>query len=419
MPIFITILLCIFTNLGLSVQGFHVPGSYGYLLAGAILLITNIKLPLKELARIFFIISGTIILTLLSQIQHGISQYFLNSTILLTASISSALVFYRYIITLEGTSINQTLGRCIPFVLLLSALETHTPIGTLFHKTSQLLYGDAYIYTDTVRDILLHGSVRPKLISQEPSHLAKLYSVILVGWYLTSQRKDRIVYFFGGITAGILIIKSPSLILALLLISFIKIPSQVRLKESTARTALTCIIAAILTTIIAVTGFLIFDINVENNRIAHILTLQDSSAIIRFAGPLLLAVELAKEGVLFGVGLGGKEIARETLISIYSQFDTINMTRFELNPNAGWGSAFLEIPIFYGIIGSCWFFFTFLSLAKQTSGLEKFKTLPLFALVFSFDAGFVSMRPWAYFFILMAFIHISKSTVSTTPNSNK
>ena len=64
------------------------------------------------------------------------------------------------------------------------------------------------LYDADLRDIYFYGMIRPKLFTEEPSHVAKFYLICLFVWFSLSENKVRYIIMLLFTVLGIVLIRS-------------------------------------------------------------------------------------------------------------------------------------------------------------------------------------------------------------------
>jgi len=278
----------------------------------------------------------------------------------------------------------------IAIMLVLLVLEAYTPFKLLSDKFREVFYAGRFIYSSELRDIQFHGGkVRPCLFSQEPSHVAKFFSALVVVWFCTNQARHRYLGAIIFFALGFYLIASPSLLIIPIIIGGVMILK----KEQSTAVSFIKVVFIVLGLIVCVIGSPLL---LKYPRFAAIINDEDASAIIRLKAPYHIAYEVINDYPYFGVGIGGKENAKDILLSVYSQYQVIKMERFYKVQGAGWGNSFSEIPIFYGIIGGVCFFAVLFVLSGYLLPGYRHIAFMVFCVVFNLDAGIVSFAPWSY-----------------------
>ena len=252
------------------------------------------------------------------------------------------------------------------------------------------------MYHSSDRDLMLHGIIRPTVLTQEPSHLGKFFGLLLLCYYLSSESKNSFLIFFILTIICLHVSRSPSILFSVPLVIFhsLFIGRNRRFRYGG--------VFAIVGVMFLYSTITIWIAYIPFERAQAISAGLDASAILRITGPLLISTDIAINNPVFGAGIGGTSHFHGLLVDIYSQFSVIKIERFNLDESAGWGSAFFQGLAFNGLIGSMVVLFIMRRIF-YCLGVHNLKfPFLVFFLVFSIDSAFVSPRVWAYFFIIIA-----------------
>lgn len=183
-------------------------------------------------------------------------------------------------------------------ILLGAAAERFAGFAAVSEPVRAALFPAEIVYAEDLRDQLVYGAVRAKLFTSEPSHVAKSFILALLVWYAAARKWWRAPVFYVLLAAGVLLVKSPGLLVAL--------PAAwaadfCRMRRSGWLVLLIlggCLAAA--ATVMA--GQALFP-----ERFAHIASGRDGSFMIRAGLPLQVMGEVWTEHPVFGLGFGAKE----------------------------------------------------------------------------------------------------------------
>lgn len=285
-------------------------------------------------------------------------------------------------------------------VLILCVAEMYTPLRGFSDRARDILYSDRFIYASDLRDMELHGSFRPRVFTQEPSHVAKFVLGMILAWLAVSCLRFRlpIAFGFGAVAAWAL--RSPTLFA---LLPGVVILSATRLEMDWVRLRSGRLLVETAVVLVVVLGIIFAGDILKltgSERLARIANEEDASANIRFFGPLALTGAVWGDYPAFGAGIGGKELVHDHLIDVFSGLQGMRMERFQFGTSVGWGSAFFEFFIYHGIIGSIVGLAGLALLSRAAGHGRLLTTLLLLTLLMFNDSGFTSFRVWTYFGII-------------------
>ncbi len=403
-------------SLYLNLPLLGVPGSMA-ILGGIILL--GIHCVQQHQARV--IASGLVVCTSLWIItipfspdptRYGMEQ--LKSVALLMGSTLSAYGMFLELSTWPRKILLKCAIAISSILFLLSALEIYTPFRAISDEARRYLYSGRYLYEDDARDILFSGTIRPKVFTQEPSHLAKALAVTISASVVLSRHRYRVAIGLLAWLAAYRLVTAPTLLLGLGVII-----ASVVFKTPRAY-SVTGLLVRIAAVAIPIAGFVwIQDLAslLPFARAQAIASGADRSFVIRSIGPATIAWETITRYPISGSGIGGREAISPIVLEFYGSLPGFWIERFRLNAGAGWGNAFFEIFTYSGIVTGAIVLPALLWVTRQFSSSALFSAL-LFFLVFNFDAGFTSSRPWIYYAILAASFAASYGQASRRPRSD-
>ena len=329
------------------------------------------------------------------------SEYFVErfkGFVQLFYSIIISFVFY---LNLKKWKPRAVCSLFLVFIILI-LIGTFFEIFTDFKEVSddfreKIFKGN--LYDSDLRDIYFYGMIRPKLFTEEPSHVAKFYLICLFVWFSLSENKVRYIIMLLFTVLGIVLIRS-HLVLIIIPITIIveafyrkKVKFYVQNKYKVLAVDKSFAILVILVAII-----LILSINIIiDKRVNQIISGDDESFKIRFTGPIIIAFEVLKKYPLFGAGISGKEAIEEIINNVYYKIDVKYFSVYSFSTNI-----IMSFFIYYGVLGGILFGFGIYIFIKRQK-IEQIKYLFIIFIMYSQTmGGFVSMRPWGYLFIIAA-----------------
>lgn len=348
---------------------------------------------LYSILSIFFILTNAI------QIDDHIFIR-LESTALLIASTSSIIIIYYIFSRVDILLLQKYLLFLLLFVLIIANLEVYIEFfRDISDSFRDYFYEGAYIYTSDSRDFLISGKVRPKVFTQEPSHVAKMLTFSICAYGLLLPRK--VSHFF--------------IVLALFIISFVTISSPTIFSGAILYVYLFFFLGAyhqshrVLVSYVALIVIVLFNLNMSwvasflpGERMELIALGLDNSMLERFEGPKQILFKVLQEKPFFGIGIGAREVVQEIVVSVYFKFDMFHVQNIIDNPGySGWGNAFFESFIYFGLINGFVFILILLYILNRL-GLPAHAFFAIFFIIFSSDAGFTAPRVWFYFSLVCA-----------------
>lgn len=329
------------------------------------------------------------------------SEYFVErfkGFVQLFYSIIISFVFY---LNLKKWKPRAVCSLFLVFIILI-LIGTFFEIFTDFKEVSDDFRDKIFkgnLYDADLRDIYFYGMIRPKLFTEEPSHVAKFYLICLFVWFSLSENKVRYIIMLLFTVLGIVLIRS-HLVLIIIPITIIveafyrkKVKFYVQNKYKVLAVDKSFAILVILVAII-----LILSINIIiDKRVNQIISGDDESFKIRFTGPIIIAFEVLKKYPLLGAGISGKEVIEEIINNVYYKIDVKYFSVYSFSTNI-----IMSFFIYYGVLGGILFGFGIYIFIKRQK-IEQIKYLFIIFIMYSQTmGGFVSMRPWGYLFIIAA-----------------
>ena len=400
----LAILAGTYTNLALNIGTLL----YGFipLIGGGLLFLKHFRAN-KPMVRLLAYLLVICIVVDLGSVSFPLDWVELvQSTLLLLASVFAGLGLFSELRTWSSRALESVMAVTVSIILVLACLEAYTPFAQVSNAAREVLYAadGQFLYSSDERDMFLHGTVRPKVFTQEPSHPAKYLAVGIAAWFLVSARRYKGLIATGLFMLSAFVLRSPSLIagpIFVLYFSALGADGEHDLRKGTARMAALAACAIAFFTLPQWVGMF------PGERSIEIAQELDASSIIRLLGPLEIATDILKEQPFFGVGIGGKEYAWETMLSVYAMFPVMKIERFYLMADAGWGNAFFQFIAYCGIAGGGAFLWWLAGMSRRLIVKDWPSMLFVFFVVFNVDGAFNIVRPWAYFFLMAAAYHVA------------
>lgn len=391
----------IYTNFAVHVGGYWVPGVL--VIAGTFFLVPQFLA--RDTRNLFWL--GWLFLFLTFSLVAGGSgaemfDYRLTSWLQIVAALGCAHIIFC---TMQFPEVvRKTLFVWMVFIVVGIILESTFPaIRGLSDSFRQTIFEGRFVYASDVRDLRLYGFVRPKLFTQEPSHVAKAFVIIAVGWYLLASRK-RTIYLLAFTAVAVLFLGSPFVLLALPLAWFLDRMASGR--PITGMVALALPVLGILSIVLA---------QVFSTRLASILGGGDSSFIIRFQAPYEVALRSIEQYPIFGVGIGAKEALSDQIANVYLPF--FDSSWLYENYSSVLGNAFANSFIYFGLAGAALFYYL---VTKWASGfaVKSLVTMPVILLLFQLDGAIESVRMWGYIALVLGSYALAKKSRDNPKNAD-
>jgi hypothetical protein len=395
-------MVCVYTNAGVSIFGTYVHGGLLLILCSVLFFSKVLNGQLLVSRRAIVIVIKVQLLWLITLFLNPSPQFFLDrapSFLMLSSSMLVFLVVYALLRSFNERVLFSFLFMAILFLLIGSALEVYTGFKAFSDDVRGVLYEGLFTYSSDGRDLTMHGKVRPKLFSQEPSHLAKILTYSICAFGVLAQRnrhKFLTILFF---LIAYFLTRSPTIFFGVLLYGFISI-YLIEVNHTNKMPILTVVSFSCF--VILYIGFEEIAAYLPGDRAYAIANGLDSSAIIRIGAAMNIAFETIKEYPVTGFGMGGREFAQEILLSTYEKYPAIYMERFDNGVGyVGWGNAFFEIFVYGGIVISSLIMTYYLKLFKTLMG-SAFLGGIIFFCIFVSDSGFTAPRVWFFYALILA-----------------
>lgn len=409
-------LVLVMLNLGLSFGGRRIAGAaivvpLAFFIAYESL--RNMDIQKYRLLIIYFALSIFFVFTTAIHIDESIFVR-LESTLLIIASTSSIIVIYYILSNVNPLFIRKYIFYLMLFVLIFANLEVNIQffkyISDLFRH---FIYDGAFIYSSDTRDLLIAGKIRPNVFTQEPSHIAKLLAFSICTYGLLIQRTaKKFLVVISLFIISIVTISSPTIFLGAILYAYLFFFLYGQHQRNRIIVAYVVLIAIILSyfNLSWVTSFL------PGERMNLIAQGLDNSMLTRSEGPKQVLFNILQEKPFFGIGIGAREAVQDVVVSVYSNFDMFYVQNIIENPGYnGWGNAFFESFIYFGLING-FAFFCILGYLMNRLGLPMHGFAAIFFIIFISDSGFAAPRVWFYFSLVCAasiiFIHTNRRRAS-------
>lgn len=387
----------IYTNLGVTAGGFVILGVLG--VVGAIFMFR------RDINNLTWLFSLIFFLTL-SLVFGGSGQEMfdtrLPSWVQLVAALGCAHILLHAMDFPD--TVRKTLFLWMVFIAIGVILETLLPaVRDLSDSFRQTVFDGRFIYDSDARDLRDYGFVRPKLFSQEPSHISKAFIVFGTGWCLLSPSRRRFAVLLGFTVVLVVFLRSPFVLLTFPLAWFLD--RMVSDRPVSRRVAVGIpmlgVIAFVFTQVFSV-------------RLSRILSGGDYSFFLRFQGPYEVALSSIEQYPIFGVGIGAKEALFDALRIAFSM--NFYGTSVPDDKNLTFNNGSANMIMYFGIVGTAVFYFLIVKWAKGF-GVRAMVTLPVVLLLLQNDVE--GIRVWTSIALILGCYMLAKrypvNRSATTP----
>lgn len=294
------------------------------------------------------------------------------------------------------------------FIVVFSFLEIYGGLRPLSDAVREGLRPDQWLYELDLRDMGRYGAVRPKVFAAEPSIVGYTVSLCLGAWLILGLRKrpwHRLVEFL--LMAGItwFFVRSPSMVTglaaALLAIPFHVIGRRHFITFRQARGQFHPLLA--IGTLMGIVAISIASVKLSDRLAMEFSFFSTGSFFIRQVAPFLAEIEVIKQHLLLGTGLGGDDLLFRIVEQVY-----VSKSAFIRYPNL------FDMPVEILITNAFYSYWHALGLLGGGIGvllLHYFclstRCLPMYvlsgtALAAHAIGGMNNPRLWVLFFVLAA-----------------
>ena len=344
-------------------------------IAGILLLGKNAKkIKIRHIIPIFGII-GVASITIIFA-PHFV-RYFLErfkALIYLTYSIVIGYALYLEIASWKRKMIVKFLLSATFIILIGSILENFTFIKEVsdYFRLNALHHA----YSADFRDLNLHGGVRPKFFTAEPSMLAATYVLLSTSWLILSKSKIRYIVYFAMLILMIMASRSPVLFIGITNACAIFLFSRISSQKINLKLVVKRGLSFLMIIIIGLGIIYLASTRIISGRYEAVVRGEDESLIIRTVVPLVISYSTLSQYPFFGAGIGGKEAIEEiTLEVLLSHNIAIKRLVAGVGVSHTIASAFFEYWIVFGILGGTIGVFLIANLAKRLGCKDTFTFL--------------------------------------------
>lgn len=407
--IIVVILIGTYTNFAVNIGVLL----YGFLplVAGSLLFLRHAPTS-RTILQVFAVLVGLcMVIDLGSASFPADVTNLVQSTALLLAGAAAGLGFFAELRCWPRRTLGDILLIACVIVVVMGYLERFAPVAEFSDSVREMLYSadGQFLYSSDERDMFFYGTVRPKIFTQEPSHPAKFIAFAGAAWFLLTTRRHRLAVATLLFALASYVLRSPSLFAGPTLVLYLwafGVDGRFRTASTTVRL---CVVAAAVAAVVTLPEWISV---MPTRRSADIAQGADVSSIIRLVGAREVAMELLRESPLFGVGIGGKDYAWDTVLSVYASFPGVDLEQFYLSPDVGWGNAFFQCVAYCGALGTAAFLWWIAFLSRRLVSFDWPAMLMAFFVSFNLDGAVNLVRPWIYFFLVAVAYHISMRDVA-------
>lgn len=387
-------LAAIYTNIAVTVGGVVVPGVLG--IVGAVFIARQLR-NLWWLGWLGFFLTVSLAAGDPEMFGYRLPSWLQMVTALAVAHVLLCNLDHR-------DAVRKTLAGWLVFITVGVVLEAlFPPVREMSDAFRQWVFDGRFVYDNDARDLREYGLVRPKLFTQEPSHIAKAFIVFGTGWYLLSTRR-RLVLLLGCTVVLAVFLRSPFVLLALPLSWFLDRLAVGKPVSGVAAAGVPLLgVSAVVST------------QLFSTRFATIRSGADFSFFSRYQGPFQVAAETLDQHP-FGVGIGAKEALWEPMRTAYSPFYESGSYLHTLYLNY-FNNAFANSLMFFGAAAVV--FYLLVALWAKSFGVRASAALVVVLLFFQLDGALEGVRMWSSIALLwgcyMLRSHASPSPTSVSP----
>jgi len=389
----------IYTQIPLKFLSVSVPMGVAFLAAPLLFLSSRGKFNRDQVMSLLNIIFVIILLASLQYFEGNPIAEYLDSSLLLIGSIGLGFLFYNAIRDVERQRLSETIFKILLVLLLGITLESlNVGFVSELSNAFRLYFFEGHMYTSDLRDIHLHGGVRPKFFTSEPSHVAKYLCVLIVSWWLVTDKINKNIVALVFSIVGVVALRSPQMLaipIAFLVI-YLCLPG-ISLKSRLLRIGVTLLLLAAVSW---VTFILVFEF--LPTRLVSILAGDDASLMQRLFAPLILAGATFVESPWVGFGAGASSSLDQVIQTHLGALVNANTSIDDLRSVA---SVFFAHWISFGLVGGLVLGFAYFRLLGKIIGAHgQILAVALISLFALQQGGYNGTRFWCFFFLVAAVI---------------
>lgn len=391
----------VYTNISLGITGaLYIPNIFGILATVIMVVLGATRDSRTPTAPLVKLIGFLAITTLVANSGLAYLSIRIPSFIQMTAAIVSFFIAVSFMLQFSASTLRRIFLGWLIFLVVGCIVEMYTPVRGLSDAFRQLAYSERFLYGALDRDISLYGRIRPKLFTQEPSHVAKAFIAFSVAWHCLSISKSRTFIVFVLTAVMTATLRSPFVLLAipLTLICVQILRMSTRVDTSTVQTPRRVspmpVMLPVLATVMAGVGSIAFA-----SRWESLASGSDFSFFSRFVGPFLVARETLSDYPLFGAGLGAKEFIFPYFNTVFAQFGSSRYLYDIYLDTLGNGLA--NSLTFFGIVGAALFYILLTRLFRVFGPYMGFAGTLIALCFFNLDGAIEGIRMWGYIAIVV------------------
>lgn len=355
-------------------------------------------------ADLVFVLKVAFVLLLSIAISPGYAhvQEKLFSMIQFVMAVAVAIMIIKLMQQLPRASCERVLLVLWCLIVVGSILETFGIIRDASDSFRAWAYESTYgLYDADLRDVNMVGWTRPKLFSEEPSHLTKFFIAAINAWLLIRVTAAKAVVAAIATLVMVVIMGSPMLLVSAVITVAILVWNQ------RARMGARLMSLIVVLMIGAVVGANLGDTAFSNitTRITRIDDMSDES-VERMSGderrvilPYSMLVETWLGTPLFGVGIGGKEVLAQRSGTARSSSSMIKGN-----------NALADIGIYLGIVGGTMFMVLLWRQARRSGVMRMGLLTVIFVLFSQLMGGIDTFRFWGFIALLWGALTIADRT---------
>jgi hypothetical protein len=391
----------VYTNISFGITpAVAVPNIFGIIATVIMIILGATRDDRTPIAPLLTLIGFLAVSTLVANSGLEYLSIRIPSFVQMTAALVSFFIAVNFMLQFSASTLRRVFLGWLIFLVVGCVVEVYTPVRGLSDEFRRLAYSDRFLYGGLDRDISLYGRSRPKLFTQEPSHVAKAFVAFSVAWHCLSVSKSRtfVVFVLTAVTAATL--RSPFVLLAIPLtltcIHIRRMSTSVEppFVQTRRRVSPVPVMLPVLATVMAGVGSIAFA-----RRWESLASGSDFSFFSRFVGPFLVARETLSDYPLFGVGLGAKEFLFPYFNVVFAEFGSSRYL-FDIYL-VTLGNGLANSLTFFGIVGAVLFYVLLTRLFRVFGPSMGFVGTLIALCFFNMDGAIEGIRMWGYIAIVV------------------
>jgi len=274
----------------------------------------------------------------------------------------------------------------------------------------------AFPYANDWRDVLYHGSVRPKFFSSEPSYLADSMVFLLTAWLFVSTRPRKFLIFWIGTFLALYLLRSPLLVI-LPIAAAVYVLDVSRIRQFGMNERGVRVVGGSLTLVLFLFGSTLMMWEAITPRIEQILSGNDMSTAIRIWASFAIVPELLSYNPITGIGVGGTEAFAYDVIA--RQFAELGSWLVSTASEQGTLEHLIEnfvanYVISFGVVGGVLGIIILIRFIGCAAPRKSWQVWPLFFLFALAHGPLNGLVIWTIFFSLPLMLKSSTTEVQAT-----